>query len=211
MRIIAKCAAAALAAAMVWAGTAAVGRAWGPGFDDFGRPFIYTSAHGYEWLLPASGVGGYAAAVNDREQVVGNTIYYCGRSGIVFRHSAAVSILRNVVHDCGLQLTDVGGIYTFGTDGQGTQVAGNAVSIDHTNLASAEVRDGTLAVIRFVPRAEAADIATFLVANNASVIDGPMSGGMYTIRLPETGKAKEDHIKQMQAQSSIVDIVAPKQ
>jgi hypothetical protein len=96
-------------------------------------------------------------------------------------------------------------------NGQGTQVAGNAGSIDQTNLASAEARDGTLAVIRFVPKAEAADITKFLVANNASVIDGPISGGMYTIRLPETGKAKEEHIKQMQAQSSIVDIIAPKQ
>jgi hypothetical protein len=37
-----------------------------------------------------------------------------------------------------------------------------------------------------------------------------MSGGMYTIRLPETGKAKEDHIKQM-AQSTIVELIAPKQ
>jgi hypothetical protein len=34
---------------------------------------------------------------------------------------------------------------------------------------------------------------------------------MYTIRLPETGKAKEEHIKQMQAQTSIVEIIAPKQ
>jgi hypothetical protein len=95
--------------------------------------------------------------------------------------------------------------------GQGTQVASNEVSVDQPNLASAEVRDGTLAVVRFVPKAEAADITKFLIANHASVIDGPMTGGMYTIRLPETGKAKEDHIKQMQAQSSIVEIIAPKQ
>jgi hypothetical protein len=95
--------------------------------------------------------------------------------------------------------------------GQGSQVAHNQGSSERTEMASAEVRDGTLAVIRFVPKAEAADITKFLFANNASVIDGPMTGGMYTIRLPETGKAKDDHIKQMQAQTTIVEIIAPKQ
>jgi hypothetical protein len=49
------------------------------------------------------------------------------------------------------------------------------------------------------------------VANKASMIDGPLTGGIYTIRLPESGKAKEDHIKQMQAQSAIVDFIATKQ
>jgi hypothetical protein len=75
-------------------------------------------------------------------------------------------------------------------------------------LASAE-SDGTLAAIRFVPKAEAGQVAAFLAANKASMIDGPIAGGIYTIRLPETGKAKEDHIKQM-AQSAIVDLIGPK-
>jgi hypothetical protein len=79
-----------------------------------------------------------------------------------------------------------------------------------TDLASADVSDGTLAAIRFAPKAEAGQIAAFLMANKASMIDGPVGGQMYTIRLPESGKAKEDHIKQM-AQSAIVDLIAPKQ
>jgi hypothetical protein len=95
--------------------------------------------------------------------------------------------------------------------GQGTELASNQGS-GQPGLASAEVRDGSLAAIRFTPKAEAAEITKFLLANNASVVDGPTTGGgMYTIRLPETGKAKEDHIKQMQAQTSVVEIVAPKQ
>jgi hypothetical protein len=94
---------------------------------------------------------------------------------------------------------------------QATEVATNQLGADRTGLASAEQRDGSLAVIRFVPKATATDISKFLFTNGASVIDGPMTGEMYTIRLPETGKAKEDHIKQMQAQSTIVDIIAPKQ
>ena len=77
-----------------------------------------------------------------------------------------------------------------------------------TELASS-VSDGTLAGIRFVKKAEAGQITDFLVANKASMIDGPV-GGMFTIRLPETGKAKEDHLKQM-AQSTIVELVVPKQ
>ena len=75
-------------------------------------------------------------------------------------------------------------------------------------LASAGVADGSLAVIRFAPKAAAADIAKFLADNKALVIDGPKSGEMYTIRLPETGQAKNDIIKRMQAQSTIVEFIA---
>jgi hypothetical protein len=77
-----------------------------------------------------------------------------------------------------------------------------------TELASAGVTDGTLAVIRFAPKADAADITKFLLANKASMIDGPKSGGIYTIRLSETGKAKDDLIKRMQTQSTIVEFIA---
>jgi len=89
----------------------------------------------------------------------------------------------------------------------GTEVAKQETDV-RTALASAE-GDGTLAAIRFAPKAEAGQIAAFLSANKASMIDGPMTGGIYTIRLPETGKAKEDHI-QLMAQSAIVDLIGPK-
>jgi hypothetical protein len=91
----------------------------------------------------------------------------------------------------------------------GTEVASKQGT--GTELASADVSDGTLAAIRFAPKADVSQVTAFLLANKASMIDGPtQSGGIYTIRLPETGKAKEDHIKQM-AQSSLVELVAPKQ
>jgi hypothetical protein len=89
----------------------------------------------------------------------------------------------------------------------GTEVASKDAA-SPTTLASAE-GDGTLAAIRFAPKAEASQITAFLTTNKASMIDGPIAGGIYTIRLPETGKAKEDHIKQM-AQSTIVDLIGPK-
>jgi hypothetical protein len=93
----------------------------------------------------------------------------------------------------------------------GTEVA-KQETVTHPELASAEVSDGTLAAIRFTPKAEMGQITAFLIANKASMIDGPTTaGGMYTIRLPETGKAKEDHIRQMAAQTAIVDLIAPKQ
>jgi hypothetical protein len=92
----------------------------------------------------------------------------------------------------------------------GTEVASNNAGT-RVEMASADVSDGTLAAIRFAAKAEAGQITEFLKANKASMIDGPMAGGIYTIRLPESGKAKEDHIKQMQAQSGIVDFIATKQ
>jgi hypothetical protein len=77
-----------------------------------------------------------------------------------------------------------------------------------TELASAGVADGTLAVIRFAPKADAVDITKFLETNKASLVDGPKNGAIYTIRLPETGQAKDDLIKRMQAQSTIVEFIA---
>jgi hypothetical protein len=75
-------------------------------------------------------------------------------------------------------------------------------------LASAGVSDDNLAIIRFTSTAEAAAITEFLMVNNASLIDGPRIGGLYTIQLRYTDKAKVDHIKRMQAQSAIVDFIA---
>jgi hypothetical protein len=86
--------------------------------------------------------------------------------------------------------------------------AGELVVLDGPELSSAGVTDGSLAVIRFAPKADAVDISKFLDVNKASVIEGPKNGGMYTIRLPVSGKDKNDLIKQMQAQSTIVEFIA---
>jgi hypothetical protein len=75
-------------------------------------------------------------------------------------------------------------------------------------LASAPANDGTLASIRFVPTAAAADITEFLVANSITLVDGPKSGGMYTVRLPETGKKKNELIKRIAIETAIVDFIA---
>ncbi len=52
------------------------------------------------------------------ESILYNTIYNAGRSGIVIRHTTASLILHNIIHNVGMQMTDLGGIYAWGTDGR---------------------------------------------------------------------------------------------
>lgn len=80
--------------------------------------------------------------------------------------------------------------------------------MNEPELASARAGDGTLARIRFAPHALASDITEFLVANSISVVDGPKSGEMFTVRLPETGNKKNDLIKRIQLETAIVDFIA---
>ena len=80
--------------------------------------------------------------------------------------------------------------------------------INEPKLASARANDGTLASIRFAPKAAVADITEFLVANSISVVDGPRTGGMYIVRLPETGRKKSDLIKRIAVETAIVDFIA---
>jgi hypothetical protein len=77
-----------------------------------------------------------------------------------------------------------------------------------TELASAGGADASLAIIRFAPNADAIDITKFFELNKASVIEGPKSGGIYTIRLPVTGEEKIELIKRMQGQPAIVEFLA---
>lgn len=86
--------------------------------------------------------------------------------------------------------------------------AAGDVVVTEPELSSAGVADASLAVVRFAPTADAVNITRFLEANRASVIEGPKGGGMYTIRLPVSGTAKNDLIRQMQAQSAIVEFIA---
>ena len=65
------------------------------------------------------------------EYILDNTIYNTGRSGIVIRNTTASQIEHNNVYSVGLQMTDLGAIYTWGTDGQGTEIAYNIDNV-HT-------------------------------------------------------------------------------
>jgi hypothetical protein len=52
-------------------------------------------------------------------------------------------------------------------------------------LASAP-SEGSYAVVRFAPQATADDITNFLRAYKATVVEGPLKGPLYRIRLSET-------------------------
>ena len=80
-------------------------------------------------------------------------------------------------------------------------------------LASAP-SEGSYAVVRFAPQATADDITNFLGAYNATVVEGPLEGQLYRIRLSETRLPKEEVgkiIRQMQSESNVVGFVAAKE
>ena len=82
-------------------------------------------------------------------------------------------------------------------------------------LASAP-SEGPYAVVRFAPQATANDIANFLGAYKATVVEGPlnMGGPVYRIRLSGTKLPKEEVgkiVRQMQSESKVVDFIAAKE
>ena len=80
-------------------------------------------------------------------------------------------------------------------------------------LASAPSK-GSYAVMRFAPLATANDITNFLGAYKAKVVDGPMGGQLYRIRLSET-KLREEEVgkivRQMRSESNVVSFIAAKE
>jgi hypothetical protein len=71
---------------------------------------------------------------------------------------------------------------------------------------------GSYALVGFAPQASAADVTKFLEDHQASVVDGPRSGGLYRVRVSAAALPKADLariVKQMQADSKVVRFVAP--
>lgn len=67
-----------------------------------------------------------------KENVVHNTISIAGRSGIVYRNSTASYIAYNDVYHVALQMTDCGGIYTYGDNSVGTVISHNIFNDIHS-------------------------------------------------------------------------------
>ena len=59
------------------------------------------------------------------------TVYNAGRSGILHRKFRAGRIEHNHVYRVGLMTSDLGGTYTYGTDGKGTVIAYNRIHDVH--------------------------------------------------------------------------------
>src|SRR5262245_25448102 len=80
-------------------------------------------------------------------------------------------------------------------------------------LASAP-NGGPYSVVRFAPQATANDITNFLRAHKATVVEGPLAGQLYRIRLSQAKLPKEEVnkiVRQMQSESKIVDFIVAKE
>src|SRR5262249_33422175 len=68
------------------------------------------------------------------------------------------------------------------------------------------------ALIRFAPQASADDVTKFLESNKATLVDGPMSGGLYRIRIANTSKDELNRIiTRMQENRAVVGFVGTAQ
>jgi len=74
--------------------------------------------------------------------------------------------------------------------------------------------EGSYAVVRFAPQTTADDITKFLGAYKATVVEGPLKGQLYRIRLSETKLPKEEVgkiVREMQSESNVVNFIAAKE
>ena len=74
---------------------------------------------------------GSAAAIRTfgaNHQILRNTVVNTGRDGIKFSNTTRLKVMYNDVSNVMLQTTDGGGLYTFGQNGNGTEIAYNRIS-----------------------------------------------------------------------------------
>jgi anti-sigma factor RsiW len=117
--------------------------------------------------------------------------------------AAAVAILLQAGLIAGIMIKENGaGATTGGGDYQTASVP------------SAFAGDGSYALIRFQPQANAADIAKFLEANNLSVTGGPITGALFRVQVAPTKLPTADLagiVKKLQSDKLIVGFVAATQ
>ena len=65
--------------------------------------------------------------VGEGHVITKNSVYNTGRAGMKLSNSTDLKVTHNLIHDAMLQTTDGGGIYTFGMDGRGTEIAYNRI------------------------------------------------------------------------------------
>jgi hypothetical protein len=74
-----------------------------------------------------AGSGNGIRAYGSGHVLHGNTVYNTGREGIKIASAPKAKVTHNVIYNAMLQTTDGGGIYTFGTNGAGAEIAYNRV------------------------------------------------------------------------------------
>jgi anti-sigma factor RsiW len=117
--------------------------------------------------------------------------------------AAAVAILLQAGLIAGIMIKESGAAATTG--GGDYQTA---------SVPSAFAGDGSYALIRFQPQANAADIAKFLEANNLSVTGGPITGALFRVQVAPTKLPTADLagiVKKLQSDKLIVGFVAATQ
>ena len=115
--------------------------------------------------------------------------------------AAAVAILLQAGLIAGIMIKENAGT----TSGGGYETA---------SVASPFGGDGSYALIRFQPQANAADIAKFLEANNLSVTGGPITGALFRVQVAPTKLPTADLagiVKKLQSDKLIVGFVAATQ
>jgi hypothetical protein len=73
-----------------------------------------------------TGMGG-VTPLTTGHQILNNSLYDAGRSVIVHRNAQDIKIKYNEVYNAGIQVEDLGMIYTYGTDGGNSEIAYNLV------------------------------------------------------------------------------------
>ena len=74
-----------------------------------------------------AGSGNGIRAYGSGHVIKGNTIYNTGREGVKIASAPKAKVTYNHIYNSMLQTTDGGGIYTFGTNGQGAEIAYNRI------------------------------------------------------------------------------------
>ncbi len=100
-----------------------------------------------------------------------------------------------------LQAAVIGGILLKEKDAGGYETASAPTTISG---------EGSYALIRFQPQANAAAITNFLETNKLSIAGGPSAGGLYRVRIAATKLAKPDLdrvVKELQ-QNAVVGLIA---
>lgn len=116
--------------------------------------------------------------------------------------AAAVAILLQAGLIAGIMIKD---------NGVGTSTGGG---YETASVPSAFVGDGSYALIRFQPQANAAEIAKFLEANNLSVTGGPITGALFRVQVAPTKLPTTDLaniVKKLQTDKTVVGFIAATQ
>jgi anti-sigma factor RsiW len=91
------------------------------------------------------------------------------------------------------------------------QGAHNVANYQTASLSRPASGEGSYALIRFQPQANAADISKFLETNKLTIADGPSPGGLYRVRVAPSKVSGTDLtgiVKKLQ-DNSVVGFIAP--